>query len=84
MSILIRQIMQQKLIYKENGTGIDISKLSAGSGLISLKAEVDKIDVVKLKTVPVDLSKLNKVLNNDVVDLLSRFVLKSMTKTNQI
>ena len=32
-----------------------------------LKAEVDKIDVDQLKTVPVDLSKLSNVLDNVVV-----------------
>ena len=33
----------------------------------SLKTEVDKIDADKLKTVPVDLTKLNNVVKNDVV-----------------
>ena len=51
----------------KNATGIDTSKLAAKSDLVSLKAEVDKIDVDKLKTVPVDLSKLNKVVKNEVV-----------------
>ena len=37
------------------------------SSLAKLKAEVDKIDADKLKTVPVDLSKLSNVVNNDVV-----------------
>ena len=32
-----------------------------------IKAEVDKIDVDKLKTVPVNLSKLSNVVNKDVV-----------------
>ena len=35
--------------------------------MISLKAEVDKINDNKLKTAPVDLSKLINVLNNDVI-----------------
>ena len=35
--------------------------------LASLKTEVDKIDVDKLKTVPVDLSKLSNAVKNDVV-----------------
>ena len=51
----------------ENSTGFDTSKLAAKFDLISLKAEVDKIDDNKLKTVPVDLSKLINVLNNDVI-----------------
>ena len=51
----------------KNATGVDTCKLAAKSDLASLKAEVDKIDVGKLKTVPVDLSKLRNVVNNDVV-----------------
>ena len=52
----------------KNPTGVDTSKLAAKSDLPSLKAEADKIDLEKLlKTVPVDLSKLNNLVNNDVV-----------------
>ena len=51
----------------KNATGIDTSKLAAKFDLASLKAEVDKIDVDKIKTVPIDLSKLNNVVNNEVV-----------------
>ena len=51
----------------KNATVVDTSKLAAKSDLVSLKAEVDKIDVDKLKTVPVDLSKLSNVADNDVV-----------------
>ena len=51
----------------KNSTGVDTSKLAAKSDLASLKAEIDKIDVVKLKTFPVDLSKLSNVVNNDIV-----------------
>ena len=39
----------------KNATGIDTSKLA---DLVSLKAEVDKINVDKLKTIPDDLSHL--------------------------
>ena len=42
----------------KNATGIDTSKLATKSDLASLKAEVDKIDVDKLKTVPDNLSNL--------------------------
>ena len=45
----------------KNGTGVD--KLLR---IKESKAEVDKIDVYKIKTVPVDSSKLNNVVNNDV------------------
>ena len=51
----------------ENESGLDTSKLAAKSDLASLKAEVDKIDVDKLKTVSIDLSKLTNVLKNKVV-----------------
>ena len=51
----------------KRATGVDMSNVAAKSDLAGLKAEVDKIDVGKLKTVPVDLSKLSNVVNNDVV-----------------
>ena len=34
----------------KNATGVDTSKLAAKSDLASLKAEIDKIDIDKLKT----------------------------------
>ena len=46
----------------KKATGIDTSNLALKS-----KTEVDKIDVDKLKTLSVDLSKLSNVVNNDVV-----------------
>ena len=54
----------------KNATGIDTSKLALKPNFANLKAEVDKIDVDKLKTVPVDLSKLSNAVNNDVVKKL--------------
>ena len=51
----------------KNATGIYTSKLALKSNLASLKAKVDKIDAGKLKIVPVDLSKVSIVVNNDVV-----------------
>ena len=50
----------------KNATGIDTSKLALKSNLASLKAEIDKINVGKLKTIPIDLSKLRNVVNNCV------------------
>ena len=41
-----------------NATGIDTSKLASKSDLVSLKDQVDKIDVDKLENVPDDLSNL--------------------------
>ena len=50
-------------IYLKNATGIDTSKLSAKSDLAILKAEVDKKDIDKLKTVPDDLSNLKSKID---------------------
>ena len=60
----------------------DMSKLAAKSDLASLKAEIDKIDVYKLKTVPIDLSKLSNVVNNDAVN--KAVYGKLVTKANNI
>ena len=46
---------------------IDTSKLALKLNLASLEAEKDKINVDKLKTVPVYLSKLSNLVNNEVV-----------------
>ena len=48
-------------------TYVDASGFASMTNLAALKTEVDKIDVDKLKTVPVDLAKLSNVVNNDVV-----------------
>ena len=69
----LEETLMSKLIYAtkadiKNTTGIHSTKLPLKSNLPSLKAEIDKKDVGKLKTVPIDLSKLsNVVVNNDVV-----------------
>ena len=46
----------------KNTTGIDTSNFALKSNLASLKTEVDKINVDKLKTVSVGLSKLSNVV----------------------
>ena len=51
----------------KNATGIDTSKLALKSNLATLKAEIDKTDVEKLKTVSIGLSKVSNVVNNNVV-----------------
>ena len=48
-------------------TDVDTSNLAAKSDLASLKVEVDKIDVDKLKTVLVGFSKISNVVKNKVV-----------------
>ena len=47
-------------------TWIDISKLALKSNLASLIAAIAKIDIGKLKTAPVSLSKIGNVANNDI------------------
>ena len=51
----------------KNITHLDVSSFAGKTNLAALKTEIDKIDVDKLKTVPVDLAKLSNVVNNDVV-----------------
>ena len=66
MSQLIYLVMQKE----ENATEVNAYELTAKSDLANLKAKVDKIDADKLKIVPVDLSKLGDVGNNDVAKKL--------------
>ena len=51
----------------KNVTHVDVSSFASKTNLASLKTEVDKIDVDKLKAVPVDLAKLSNVVKNDAV-----------------
>ena len=46
----------------KNAARIDTSKLAAKSNLVSLKAEVDKLDIDKLVLDPVDFSKLSDIV----------------------
>ena len=51
----------------KNVTHVDVSSFVSKTNLASLKSEVDKTDVDKLKTVPIDLAKLSNVVKNDFV-----------------
>ena len=51
----------------KNITHVDVSSFASKTNLAVLKTEVDKIDVDKLKTVPVDLAKLTNAVENDLV-----------------
>ena len=51
----------------ENITHIDTSSFALKTNLANLKSEVYKLDIDKLATAPVDLSKLSNVLKSDVV-----------------
>ena len=51
----------------KNITHVDVSSYATKTNLAALKSEVDKIDVRKLKAVPVDLAKSTNVVKNDVI-----------------
>ena len=51
----------------KNVTHVDTSSFALKTNLASLKTEVDKLDIDKLVSFPVDLSKLSDVVKNDVV-----------------
>ena len=51
----------------ENISHVDVSSYALKSNLASLKTEVDKLDINKLTSVPIDLAKLSNVVKNDVV-----------------
>ena len=51
----------------KNITHVDVSSYASKTNLAVLKAEVDKIDVDKLKTVPDDLAKLTNAVKNETV-----------------
>ena len=64
----------------KGATDVDISNLQRKLDLVILKAEVDKIDINKLKTVPADLSKLS-----NVVDVVKKTVYDELiTKVNAV
>ena len=47
-----------------------MSSFASKTNLAALKTEVDKIDVNRLKTAPVDLAKLTNPVENDLVKKL--------------
>ena len=59
--------MQQNLIKKKEAIGINTSNFAKKVDLASLKSDVENLDVEKLKTVLVDLSKLSDVVKYEVV-----------------
>ena len=50
-----------------NITHVDANTFAIKTNLAALKTEVDKIDVNKLKTTPLDLAKLTNTVKNDLV-----------------
>ena len=51
----------------KNITNIDVSSFASKTNLSALETEVDKIDVDKLKTAPVDFAKLTNAIENDLI-----------------
>ena len=51
----------------KNVTHIDVSDFALKQNLASLQSDVDRLDIDKLVPIPLDLSKLTNVVNNDVV-----------------
>ena len=48
---------------------LDSNKLNnVSTGLNNLKTKVNDLDVVKMKTVPVDLKKLSDLLDNEIAE----------------
>lgn len=58
--------MQPKLIWKTQQVLLHYSLLK-NVELLNLKSNVDKLNIDKVKTTPVDSSKLSNIINNDVV-----------------
>ena len=51
----------------KNVTHVDTSSFALKTNLTNLKPEIDQLNIDKLAPFPVDLSKLNDVVKNDVV-----------------
>ena len=51
----------------KNISHVDTSSFALKTHLANLKTDVDKLDIDKLVSVPIDLSKLSDVVKNDVV-----------------
>ena len=57
------------MIFKK-ATGFDISNFDKKIDLASLKSEINKLGIGKLKTTPVGLSKVSCVVKNEVVKII--------------
>ena len=52
----------------KNITHVDTSSFSLKTNLLSLKTEVDNLDIPKLTTLPTDVAKLSNKVANDLVE----------------
>ena len=55
----------------KNATGVDTSPFAKGTDLASLKSNVDKVDIEKLKNVPTNLSNLKSKVDKLDIDKLA-------------
>ena len=62
--LTLKLIIQITRTDRKNVSHIDTSRFAWKTNLVSLKPKVDKLDIGKLMTVPVDLSKLSNVKND--------------------
>ena len=63
-------------------TYVDVSSFASKTNLASLKTEIDKLDIDKLKAVPNDLAKLSNVVKDD--DIKKTEYGKLVTKVDNI
>ena len=54
-------------IWHKKATGVDTSEFAKMASLASLKSDSDKLDIDKLKTVPLEIGKVSKIVDNNVV-----------------
>ena len=66
----------------KSSSHVDTSSFALKTNLANLKTKVDKLDIDKLVPIPLDLSKLNDVVKNDVVK--TNVYNKLVTKVNNI
>ena len=67
----------------ESITHVDTSGFPLKTNLSSLKAEVDKLDIPKLGTLPTDVAKLTNKVANDLVEKTDFNSLKTKVKENE-
>ena len=52
----------------KNETGVNTSKFAKMDNLASLKPEINKLDIGRLRTTPVDLNMLNDVVKTEIAE----------------
>ena len=67
----------------KNITNLDTSSSALKTNLASLKSEADKLDIPKLKTVPVDLADLTKEVQEDFTKKTDFNSLKTKVDKNE-